>query len=99
MEMDQRGRSAQEEVIIPKHTKVFFVFYLMIFIFFHFSWLTAFCQFSTVQQGDPVTHTHIHSFSHIMLPYVPSQVIRYSSLCHTAGPHCLSISKAIVCVY
>ena len=26
-----------------------------------------FFQFYTVQQGDPVTHKHIHSFSHIML--------------------------------
>ena len=29
----------------------------MIFIFSHYSWFTVFCQFSTLQQGDPVTHT------------------------------------------
>ena len=32
------------------------------FYFFHYSWFTMFCRFSTVQQGDPVTHTHVHSF-------------------------------------
>ena len=37
------------------------------FYFFHDSWFTVSCQFSTVQQGDPVTHTCIHSFSHIIL--------------------------------
>ena len=27
-----------------------------------------FCQFSTVQQDDPVTHTHVHTFfSHMIL--------------------------------
>ena len=32
------------------------------FNFFHYSWFTVFCPFSPVQQGDPVTHTCIHSF-------------------------------------
>ena len=36
------------------------------FYFFHYIWFTVFCQFSTVQQGDPVTHTYIHSFSHFI---------------------------------
>ena len=31
------------------------------FYFFHYSWLIVFCQFSTAQQGDLVTHTCIHS--------------------------------------
>ena len=35
------------------------------FYFFHYSWFTAFCQFSAVQQGDPVIHTCIHS--HIIM--------------------------------
>ena len=34
----------------------------MSFIFFHYSWCTVFCQFSTVHQVDLVTHTYIHSF-------------------------------------
>ena len=38
------------------------IFFIMILIFFHYSWFTVFCQFSTVQHGDPVTHTCIHSF-------------------------------------
>ena len=29
----------------------------MIFIFFHYSWFTVFCQFSTAQHDDPVTYT------------------------------------------
>ena len=33
------------------------------FYFFHYSWFTVFCQFSTKQQSDPVTHTYKHSFS------------------------------------
>jgi len=50
-----------------------------------------------------VTHTHtyiyIHSFSHIILHHVPSQVTRYSSLCFAAGSHCLSTANVIVCIY
>ena len=41
--------------------------YMMIFIFFSYSWFAVFCQFSTVQHGDPVTHTCTHSFSHIVM--------------------------------
>ena len=44
-----------------------------------------------VQQGDPGTHTYIHSFSHIILHHVPSQVTRYSFQCYTVGSHCLSM--------
>ena len=63
-----------------------YFFYIMIFIFFHHSWSTVFCQFSTIQHGDPVTHTCIHSFfSHY---HAPSQVTRHSSQCYTAGSHC-----------
>ena len=37
--------------------------------FFPYSWFTVFCQFSTVQHGDPVTHTCIGSFfSHYLAP-------------------------------
>ena len=58
------------------------VFKKMIFIFFHCSCFTVFCQFSTVQQSDPVTHTYIYSFSHIFLHHAPSQLTRYSSQCY-----------------
>ena len=44
-----------------------------------------------------LSHTHICTlfFSH----YPPSQVIRHSSQCYTAGSHCLSTPNAIVCIY
>ena len=42
-----------------------------------------FCQVSTVQQGDPVTHTHTHCFlSHYR---APSKWLDNSSQCYTAG--------------
>ena len=41
--------------------------YFKWFLFFHYSLLTVFCQFSTVLQSDSITHTYIHSFSHIIL--------------------------------
>ena len=37
------------------------------FYFSHYSRFTVFCQFSPVQQGDPITHTYIHSFSHMIM--------------------------------
>ena len=46
--------------------------------------------FAAVQHSD-LSHTHIHSFSHIILHHVLSKEIGYSSLCCTVGPHCLSI--------
>ena len=40
----------------------------------------------------------IHSFSHIIFHHVLSQEIRYSSLCCSVRPHCLSILNGIVCI-
>ena len=37
---------------------ILFIFYSN-FYFFHYSWFTVVCQFSTLQQSDPVTHTYI----------------------------------------
>ena len=63
----------------------FFV-YLLIFIFFHYTWFTVFSEFSTVPHGDPVTHTCIHYFfSHW---HAPSQVTRHISQCYIAESHC-----------
>ena len=31
----------------------------------------VYSQFSTAQQSDPVTHTYIHYFSHIILHHAP----------------------------
>ena len=58
------------DIIFLKFSQVFIAFlYIMIFVFFHYSWLAAICQFSTVQHGDPVTHLGIHSFfSHYPAP-------------------------------
>ena len=44
----------------------FFYFFIIIFIFFHYSWFTVFCQFSTTQHDDPVTHNVYILFSHII---------------------------------
>ena len=54
---------------------------------------------SAVQQSDPFIHLYTFFFFHIILHHVPSQVIRYNSLCYTAGPCCLSTPNAIVCIY
>ena len=40
--------------------------------FFHHSWFTVSCQFSTVQQGDPVTHTYIYIRSFFSQYHAPS---------------------------
>ena len=42
---------------------------------------------------------YIYYFFHVILHHGPSQVIRYSSLCCTAGSDCLSTPNAIVCIY
>ena len=67
------------------HPWLLFYFYLMIFIFFYYSWFTVFCQFSTVHQGDPVTHTYIYfflSFFFFLSPYFthrPTEVYSFSN--------------------
>ena len=52
--------------------------------------------FSTVQHGDQVTHTCIHTFSSHCCDAM--SVSRHSSQCYTAGAHCQSIPRAIVCI-
>ena len=42
------------------------------------------------------SHMYTHSFSHTILHHALPQMARYSSLCYTAGSHCLSIQNAIV---
>ena len=49
-------------VLLFYHLQIFTKFFYNDFYFFHYSWFTMFYQFSTVQQGDPVIHTCIHSF-------------------------------------
>lgn len=40
----------------------FFFFVFLFLYFFHYSWFPLFCQFSTAQWGDSVTHTCLCSF-------------------------------------
>ena len=48
---------------------IYFLSFNNDFYFFHYSWFTVFCQFSTIQQDDPVTHECIHYFfSHYYSP-------------------------------
>ena len=90
--------------LVTDQVSLLFLFFRMIFIvslssflfyfyddfyFFHYSRFTVFCRFFTAQQGVPVTHPCLHSFS--SLYHAPSQMTRHSSLCYTAGSHCLSI--------
>ena len=70
------------------------------------SWFAMLCQFllySKVTQSLVYVYyiyiIYVYSFSHLMFHHVLSLVIGYSSLCYTAGPHCLSVLNVIVCVY
>ena len=59
---------------------------LMVPIQIHFCW---------AMMGTPIYIL----FSHFILHHVPTKVVRYSSLCCTAGSHCISTPNAIVCIY
>ena len=87
-------------IISNKHEKIrsFFSWSLHFFKKICYSWFTVFCQFllySKVTQE----YIHIHSFSHVILHHVPSQVIGYNSLCYTAASPCLSTPNVVVCIY
>ena len=78
----------RKDHLSPIFLFVCFVFYIMIiYIFiFHYTWFIVFCQFSTIQHGDPHTHTCIHSF--FSNYHAPSKLMRHSSQCCTSGSHC-----------
>ena len=57
-----------------------------------------FCQFLLYSKVTQL-YIYIHSFFHIILHHVSSQVIIHSSLCCRAGSHCSSTPDAIVCIY
>ena len=61
---------------------------------FCYRWFTMFCQFSTVQQSDPVTHKHTRIF--FFLHYPPS-----CSLCYTANMFLVLYSKIslLICYF
>ena len=52
---------------------------------------------SDLLQSDPVIHTYLYIFSHIIPHHVLSQEMGHSSLCCTVGPHCPSILNVIAC--
>ena len=66
------------------------------------------CQYPP-QHSDPVirtcecvyihTYVYTHSCSNTIFHRVLSQDVWYNSVCSAAGPHCLSILNAIVCIY
>ena len=66
---------------IPKFFFSFFLYYYYFLIV-----ISPIQVFSTVQHGDPVTHTCTHCiFTHY---HAPSQVTRHSSKHYTAESHC-----------
>ena len=72
----------------------FFIFFIFIKVWLIYSVLSI----SAVYQSDPVIPIYNYFF-HMIFHHVLSKAIRYSSLCYTAGPHCLSILNVIVCIY
>ena len=64
----------------------------MIFIFFHFSWFRVFCQFLLYRKvTQSYTHTHIYSFSHIILHHV--QLYIYLPSHKTQTPQSWALDK------
>ena len=57
-----------------------------------------FCQFLLYNRATKL-YIQIRPFSHVILHGAASQVTRYSSLCCTAGSHCVFTPKAGVCIY
>ena len=79
---------------------IFFLFknFFKIFIFS----IIVDLQCSATFYCAAVTQSYIYIyilFSHIILHHVPSQVTRYSSLCCTAGSHCLSTPSAVCLLF
>ena len=73
--------------------------FLMIFIFYIIVDLQCSVNFYFTEKWPSQIYIYTHTFSHIILHHVPSQVTGYSSLCYTAGSHCLSTLNATVCIY
>ena len=71
---------------------------ILFFSIFYCSWFIMFCRFPLYNKVTQ-SYKYTHSFSHTIFYHVLSQEIGYSSLCCTAGPHCLSILNVIVCIH
>ena len=68
------------------------IFLLMIFIF---SIIASLQCTDNLLLYSKMTQSHTHTYIYIFLShYPPSQVTRYSSLCYSAGSHCLSTPNA-----
>ena len=67
------------------------------FYFFHYSWFTVLCQFSTVQQSDSFTHTYSDTYTHTHI-YILFLILSSIMFHHkwldivpsATGSHCLS---------
>ena len=81
---------------LRKGFEVNFYFVFKIFIIVDLQFSVNFCCKVTQLCIYIYAHTHTHSFSHIILYHVPSQVIRYSSLCYAAGARSLLYPKCIM---
>ena len=57
-----RQGEIRQEALLEGFILFYFISIYNDFYFSHYGWFTVSCQFSTVQQGDPVTHTCIHSW-------------------------------------
>ena len=68
-------------------------------IFFIIVGLQCSVNFCCTAKRPCYIYIYTHSFSHIILHHVASQVARYISLCYTARSHCLSTPNATVCIY
>ena len=90
-------------LIVVRKGSFFFIYFLKWFLFCPL-WLiySVLWIFYSTAKRPSHTHTYIyvyiytHSFSHIILYHVQSQVTTYSSQCYTAGSHCLCIPKASI---
>ena len=78
----------------------FLVFIFSIIVGLQYS--INFLPYSKMTQSHTHTHTHMHIYVLFLILFLhcaPSQVTRYSTLCYTAGSHCLSIPNSVVCIY
>ena len=73
-----------------------YIFYIMIFYFFHYSWFTVFYKFSTVQCGDLGKHTCLDSlyiYIYISLSNIDSSLL--SSKLYVSLASCYLLIESI----
>ena len=68
-DIDTENEHGCQLALITRKNIFFSIYLFNDFYFFHYKWFTVFCQSSTVQKGDLVTHACTHSFfSHYHSP-------------------------------